>query len=76
MPEKMNFPSRKETEASESQMIGARSQRKRKGIHPGLSDLKPEVFSYNALTTVLDFDIAMPVILGAPVPLLAQLPPS
>lgn len=61
-PAKRNFPSHKETKVPKGHMICPRSQKKRKGVNPGPSILKP----INTLTTVLNFDIAMQMILGAP----------
>lgn len=65
-PGKRNFLSHKETKVPKGHMICPRSQKKRKSVNPGPSILKPITFSYNTFTTVLNLDIAMQMILGAP----------
>lgn len=68
----MDFLSFKETKSSDDQMICPRSPRERNGANAGLAEPKPTVISYTTLTTGLHLDIAMQIILGAPLPKLAQ----
>lgn len=53
-------------------MICSRSPRERNGANAGLAEPKPMIISYTTLTIGLNFDIAMQIILGAPLLELAQ----